>query len=216
MNGSSSLRALALPVAAMGIIVVASNVLVQYPFTPFGLADVFTWGAFTYPVAFLVTDLTNRRFGPALARRVVAAGFAIAVVMSMLLSTPRIAVASGAAFLLAQLLDVAMFDRLRRGVWWRAPFVSSLIASVLDTLVFFSLAFSASLAFLFGPFGANVPFALEEAPLVGLAIEAPRWVSWALGDFVVKTLIALLLLVPYGALRRLIPALSADRGAAAA
>ena len=123
-------------VAAMATIVVASNILVQFPFPHFGLQDLLTWGAFTYPIAFLVTDLTNRRFGPAAARKVVLVGFAIAIVLSVWLATPRIAIASGSAFLVAQLLDVAIFDRLRRNAWWQAPLISTVIGSLVDTALF--------------------------------------------------------------------------------
>jgi len=113
------MRGLAVGVAAMTVIVTGSNIAVQFP-----INDWLTWGALTYPVSFLVTDLTNRALGPAKARRVVYAGFAVAIALSIFLATWRIALASGTAFLLAQLLDIAIFDRLRRAAWWRAPFVS--------------------------------------------------------------------------------------------
>ena len=160
-------------IAAMAVIVVASNILVQYPFTAFGLGDILTWGAFSYPFAFLVTDLTNRWFGPAKTRLVVCVGFALAVVLSLVFADPRIALASGSAFLSAQLLDVTVFNRLRAGSWWRAPLVSSSVGSALDTAVFFSLAFA----------GTGLP-----------------WQTWALGDFAVKMLIALASLLPYAGL----------------
>lgn len=150
---------------AMTAVVVASNILVQFP-----INDWLTWGAFTYPIAFLVTDLSNRSLGPARARRVVYVGFAVAVLLSIVLATPRIALASGSAFLIAQLLDIAVFDRLRRGVWWQAPVVSSGIGSVTDTAIFFSLAFA----------GTGLP-----------------WVTWGLGDLGAKVAMALLLLAPY-------------------
>ncbi|ADZ68774.1 Hypothetical transmembrane protein [Polymorphum gilvum SL003B-26A1] len=190
---------LAIAVAAMAIVVVASNFLVQFPVPgslgPVSLTDLLTFGAFTYPAAFLVTDLTNRRFGPAAARRVVVAGFVLAVALSVWLATPRIAIASGTAFLVAQMLDVTVFDRLRRAAWWKAPFVSSLLGSVIDTLLFFSLAFSAAAA---GVLGFDDAFAVEAAPLLGaFAPEVPRWISWALGDFCVKILVATALLAPY-------------------
>lgn len=159
---------LLLPVAAMAVVVTVSNVAVQYP-----INDWLTYGAFTYPVAFLVTDLTNRRLGPARAREVAGAGFALAVLLSVWLAGPRIALASGSAFLAAQLLDVGLFDRLRRLAWWQAPLISSGIASVLDTALFFTLAFA----------GTGLP-----------------WITWALGDLAVKGLMALLLLVPFRAL----------------
>lgn len=185
-------------VAAMAAVVAASNVLVQYPFGHFGLGEVLTWGAFTYPIAFLVTDLANRSFGAPAARKVVLAGFAVAVVLSVWLATPRIAIASGAAFLAAQLLDVAIFDRLRRQVWWRAPLISSLVGSVLDTVLFFGLAFAARFAFLDTGFGLEDGSLAFPASLFGLGV--PLWVSLAVGDFCVKLLIALAMLAPYGAL----------------
>jgi uncharacterized PurR-regulated membrane protein YhhQ (DUF165 family) len=175
-------------ILAMAVLVTASNILVQYP-----VGDFLTWGAFTYPFAFLVTDLTNRRFGTAAARRVVYVGFALAVVLSIWLATPRIAIASGAAFLTAQLLDVAVFDRLRSGSWWRAPLVSSTLGSAVDTAIFFTLAFSGSVTL---GFGAE-DWAVSPAPLLGFGAMAPFWVSLALGDFVVKMLIALAALGPY-------------------
>jgi len=186
--------------AAMVAVVVASNVLVQYPVDgsvgPLVLADLLTWGAFTYPVAFLVTDMTNRWLGPSVARRVVYVGFAVAVALSIYLATPRIAVASGTAFLVAQLLDINVFNTLRRATWWQAPLIASLLGSVVDTAIFFGTAF--------GPFGLLIgpddPFAVEYAPLFGIfATELPRWVSWALGDLAVKLTAAVLLLAPYRA-----------------
>ncbi|AKI03218.1 hypothetical protein IMCC20628_04549 [Hoeflea sp. IMCC20628] len=197
--------------AIMGAVVVASNFLVQFPvdFTLGGLnlADLLTWGAFTYPIAFLVTDLANRRFGPQTARIVVFSGFIIAVALSVWLATPRIAVASGSAFLIAQLLDVSIFDRLRNRVWWLPPLVSTVIGSSLDTVIFFSLAFSQAA----GIIGPGDAFASEAAPLLGLfAVEAPRWLSWALGDLGVKMIVGLAMLAPYGAL---MPVLAPQRRA---
>lgn len=184
---------------AMAAVVVASNVLVQYPvhatLAGINLADLLTWGAFTYPAAFLVTDLTNRRFGPAAARKVVMIGFALAVGISIFAATPRIAIASGSAFLMAHLLDIAVFDRLRRFAWWTAPAVSSVCGSLLDTLLFFGIAFSALATPLLGH---HDDFAAEAAPLLGVfALEVPRWVSWAVGDLSVKLLVAAALLLPY-------------------
>lgn len=169
------LRGIALGILAMAVVVTASNILVQYP-----LNDWITWGAFTYPIAFLVTDMANRALGPTQARRVVYAGFALAVVLSILLADPRIALASGTAFLVAQLLDVSIFDRLRKAAWWQAPLASSTLGSVTDTALFFSLAFA----------GTGLP-----------------WVTWAVGDLGVKLAMALVLLIPFRALMAFVPAL---------
>lgn len=182
-------------VLAMAVIVAAANVLVQ-----FLVGDWLTWGAFTYPFAFLVTDLTNRTLGAATARKVVLAGFVVGVACSLVASafdatTFRIAIGSGAAFLSAQLLDVAVFDRLRRGSWWRAPLVSSFLGSALDTALFFSIAFSASLAFI-AP-GDDVSWAGATVPLLGAGPAAPLWVSLAAADFAVKMALALVALAPY-------------------
>ena len=187
---SLAFHRLIMPVIAMTLVVVASNVLVQYPFTPFDLGDYLTWGAFTYPVAFLVTDLTNRRYGPRVARQLVIAGFAVAVVLSIWLATPRIALASGTAFLVGQLLDITVFNRLRRQAWWRAPFVGSVIGSALDTTLFFSLAF------------AGDPDMAGPVNLFGT--DVLLWQSLAVFDFSVKMLIALMALLPYGALMSVI------------
>ena len=188
---------------AMGAVVALSNLLVQYPVGAtlggLDLSEILTWGAFTYPAAFFVTDLANRRLGPAAARRVVLVGFALAVLLSIWLATPRIAVASGTAFLAAQMLDVAVFDRLRRGAWWRAPLASSAIGSVLDTLLFFALAFAPAFAMLdLGGEDGSLGF---HVPLLSVGPDVPLWVSLALGDLIVKGLVALALLGPYGALR---------------
>ena len=179
-------------ILAMAAIVAASNILVQ-----FVLGDWLTWGAFTYPFAFLVTDVMNRVHGPAAARRVVAAGFVVGVACSLVaagmgLTTLRIAVASGAAFLAAQLTDIAIFDRLRGGAWWRAPLASSLAGSALDTALFFGIAFSALL-----PADGNTGWANEAAPLLGQGPGAPLWVSLAVADWLVKLCLALLALVPF-------------------
>ena len=185
----------------MAAVVVLSNVLVQHPFQVtvgrIDLADLLTWGAFSYPLAFLVTDTTNRLLGARVARRVVYLGFAFAVVLSVWFATPRIAIASGMAFLVGQLLDIGVFNRLRERAWWKAPSFSSLAGSAADTLVFFTLAFAPAFMLL----GANDDFAIGSAPLLGLfAFEAPRWVSWAIGDLTVKLLVALVLLAPYRAI----------------
>lgn len=150
---------------AIGLVVLVSNIAVGYP-----INDWLTWGAFTYPIAFLVTDLTNRILGVGPARRVVYAGFAAGVVLSVLLADVRIGVASGAAFLIAQLLDVWLFDRLRGQTWWKAPLVSSLLASALDTLIFFTAAF---------------------------AFTGLPWITWALGDYAAKLAMAAILLAPF-------------------
>jgi uncharacterized integral membrane protein (TIGR00697 family) len=187
-------------ILAMASIVVASNIGVQFLFGQW-----LTWGAFTYPLAFLVTDLMNRLYGPVAARRVVWAGFATGVVCSLIgtqimgefgpLVTLRIAVGSGVAFLVAQLVDVAIFDRLRQGAWWRAPLASTLIGSSLDTALFFSIAFSGSLVFL-EP-GNDVSWAAETLPLLGFGPVAPFWVSLAVADWGVKLMLALIALVPF-------------------
>ena len=169
-----SLREIWLPTVAMIVIIVVSNIAVQIP-----INDWLTWGALTYPFSFLVTDLTNRRFGPERARRVVYVGFALAVVLSVYFAGARIALASGSAFLFAQLLDVTVFDRLRNMSWWRAPLISSALASTLDTALFFSLAFA----------------------LTGLP-----WMTWALGDLGVKMVMAGSLLIPFLALMRMVTA----------
>jgi uncharacterized integral membrane protein (TIGR00697 family) len=187
-------------ILAMAAIVVASNILVQFLFGQW-----LTWGAFTYPLAFLVTDVMNRVYGPALARKVVFAGFVTGVVCSVIgtqiqgefgpLVTWRIALGSGLAFLTAQLLDIAIFDRLRAGVWWRAPVVSSLIGSSVDTALFFTIAFSAQMAFL-EP-GNDVSWANEALPLLGLGPLVPLWVSLAVADWGVKLALAVIALVPF-------------------
>lgn len=184
----------------MAAIVALSNVLVQ-----FMLGAWLTWAALTYPLAFLVTDLANRFHGPAAARRVVLVGFAAGLACSFIgtqiegpagpLVTLRIALGSGIAFLAAQMLDIAVFDRLRGGRWWRAPLVSSLAASALDTALFFSIAFSA--AFVFLEPGHDTGWAAEMVPLLGLGPAAPLWVSLALADFGVKLGVALAALVPF-------------------
>ena len=187
-------------ILAMAAIVVASNILVQFLFGQW-----LTWGAFTYPLAFLVTDVMNRVYGAAAARRVVVAGFVVGVVCSLIgtqimgeygpLVTLRIAIGSGTAFLIAQLVDVSVFAAIRRGAWWRAPLISTLIGSTLDTALFFSIAFSASLAFI-EP-ANDVSWAGEMPPILGLGPVAPLWVSLALADWVVKLTLALLALVPF-------------------
>ena len=203
-------RGFILGVIAMATIVVASNILVQ-----FLLGDWLTWGAFTYPFAFLVTDLMNRTFGAQQARKVVAVGFVIGVICSlvgtqiMLEFGPavslRIAIASGTAFLLAQLTDVFVFDKLRQGNWWKAPLASSFVGSSLDTILFFGIAFAGAFIFL-DPSQPN-GWAREVVPMFGFGPDAPLWVSLALADFAVKMSLALLALGPYRvALSRITPA----------
>ena len=156
---------LLLAVLAMGVVVLGSNILVQFP-----INDWLTWGAFSYPVAFLVSNLVNRRFGPAAARRVAWVGFALAVLASVWLATPRIAIGSSLAFIASQLLDIGVFDRLRHGTWWRAPLVASICSATLDTAIFWSVSFA----------GLPMP-----------------WVTLALGDLAVKLAIAVCLLLPF-------------------
>jgi len=190
-------------VIAMAIIVVASNILVQFLL----LDGLLTWGAFSYPFAFLVTDITNRVYGAASARRVVLAGFVVGIICSLIGSqimlefgpaVPlRVAIGSATAFLAAQLLDVSVFNRLRAGNWWRAPLVSTLFSSTADTVIFFSIAFSATL----GVFGATandqISWAWEAAPFLTTGPEAPLWVSLAVADWGVKLAIAMFALVPF-------------------
>ncbi|WP_300032843.1 queuosine precursor transporter [uncultured Roseobacter sp.] len=187
-------------IIAMAAIVVASNILVQFLF-----GNWLTWGAFTYPLAFLVTDVMNRVYGAAAARRVVFAGFIVGILCSLIgtqiigefgpLVTLRIALGSGLAFLTAQLLDVAIFSALRDGRWWRAPLASTLIGSTVDTALFFTIAFSASLVFI-EP-ANDVSWAGEVLPILGFGPAAPLWVSLAIADWMVKLSLALLALIPF-------------------
>lgn len=197
---------------AMAAIVVASNILVQFLYGQW-----LTLGAFTYPMAFLVTDLMNRIYGAAAARRVVIIGFVVGVVCSLIgtqimgefgpLVTLRIALGSGLAFLVAQLVDVAIFDRMRSGVWWRAPLASTLIGSTLDTALFFTIAFSGLLSGL-EP-GNDVSWANEMLPILGAGPIAPLWVSLAIADWLVKLSLAILALIPFRViLRRVRPNLA--------
>lgn len=195
-------------VAAMVAVVAASNILVQFPvgitLGGINLGDILTWGAFTYPVAFLVTDLSNRAFGPQRARWVVVAGFVVAVVLSIWLATPRIAIASGSAFLVAQLLDISIFHRLRNSAWWHAPMFSSLVSSALDTVIFFSLAMAPAFAGIDALFGMEDSSLAFPAPLLGIGTEVELWQSLALGDFLVKLAMAVLMLAPYKSVRDLV------------
>ena len=161
----------------MGVVVLASNYLVQFPINHYGLNEILTYGAFSYPIAFLITDLANRSFGKVVARKIVYIGFAIGISFTLLFSTNftdlisiRIAIGSGTAFLFAQLLDVQIFDKLRQKKWFVAPLTSSLIGSTVDTFIFFSISF----------YGTGVP-----------------WVTLSLGDLSVKIFVALLMLVPF-------------------
>lgn len=191
----------------MAAIVVASNILVQFLL----LDGLLTWGAFTYPLAFLVTDLMNRLYGPRQARQVVLIGFIVGVFCSLVGTqitlqgdgytyaavALRVAVASGTAFLAAQLVDVAIFNRFKEGSWWRAPLISTIIGSALDTALFFTIAFSASITF-FGPAAdAEINWAWESVPFLLGGPDAPLWVSLAVADWMVKLSMALIALIPF-------------------
>ena len=161
----------------MGFVVLISNFLVQFPVKYYGLENILTYGAFSYPIAFLITDLANRSFGKTIARKIVYIGFTIGVVFTLIFSTNftdlisvRIAIGSGTAFIVAQLLDVQVFDKLRRKTWFVAPLFSSLIGSTVDTFLFFSISF----------YGTEV-----------------SWITLSLGDLGVKIFIALIMLVPF-------------------
>ena len=161
----------------MGAVVLASNYLVQFPIKHYGLEEILTYGAFSYPIAFLITDLANRSFGKIVARKIVYIGFAIGISFTLLFSTNfadlisiRIAIGSGTAFLVAQLLDVQIFDKLRKKEWFVAPLTSSLIGSTIDTFIFFSISF----------YGTGIP-----------------WIILSLGDLSVKIFVALMMLVPF-------------------
>ena len=161
----------------MGFIVLASNYLVQFPVKYYGLQEILTYGAFTYPIAFLITDLANRSFGKIIARKIVYFGFAIGISFTLLFSTNfgdlisiRIAIGSGTAFLVAQLIDVKIFDNLRKRDWFIAPLTSSIIGSSIDTFLFFSISF----------YNTGIP-----------------WITLGLGDLFVKILVALIMLVPF-------------------
>ena len=161
----------------MGVIVLASNYLVQFPINYYGLEDLLTYGAFSYPIAFLITDLANRSYGKLVARQIVYIGFAIGISFTLIFSTNfadlislRIAIGSGTAFLFAQLLDVQIFDKLRKSDWFIAPLTSSIIGSSVDTFLFFSISF----------YSTGIP-----------------WVTLAFGDLMVKILVALAMLIPF-------------------
>ena len=161
----------------MGFVVLASNFLVQFPVKYYGLEDLLTYGAFSYPVAFLITDLANRSYGKFVARKIVYIGFAIGITFTLFFSTNfsdlisiRIAIGSGSAFIVAQLLDVKIFDQLRKKTWYVAPLTSSVIGSTVDTFLFFSISF----------YGTGIP-----------------WISLSLGDLAVKIFVALVMLIPF-------------------
>ncbi len=161
----------------MGAIVVLSNYLVQFPINYIGLNEILTYGAFSYPITFLITDLANRAYGVQVARKIVYIGFFIGVFLTLIISTNfsdlisiRIAIGSGVAFFIAQNLDVNIFDKLRKKLWYIAPLTSSVIGSTVDTFLFFSIAF----------YGTNVP-----------------WLTLAVGDLIVKLFIALTMLIPF-------------------
>ena len=191
-------------ILAMAAIVLASNILVQFLFGQW-----LTWGAFTYPLAFLVTDVMNRLYGAKAARKVVFAGFVVGVICSLIGTqimlqgdgytypavTLRVAIGSGLAFLTAQMMDVAIFDRLREGAWWRAPLASTLVGSALDTAIFFTIAFSGALSFL-EPVN-DVSWAGEILPLLGVGPMVPLWVSLGTADWLVKLGLAIIALVPF-------------------
>ena len=189
-------RDFSIALAAMVLVVLASNILVQYPFNHAGLGDYLTWGAFSYPFSFLVTDLSNRRFGPRVARHVVYAGFVLAVALSAYLATPRIAIASGAAFLTAQLLDIGIFTRLRNRAWWLPPFASSVISSGVDTVIFFSLAFACGTV---PGLGMTISEILAQVGIADECLALP-WTSLAGADYLVKLALAAFSIAPYGAL----------------
>lgn len=187
-------------VLAMATIVVASNILVQHLFGQW-----LTWGAFTYPLAFLVTDIMNRVYGAGPARSVVFTGFVVGIFCSLIgtqimgefgpLVTFRVALGSGIAFLTAQLIDVSIFSMLRKGAWWKAPLISTLVGSSVDTALFFTIAFSAQLAFL--ETANDVGWANDALPVLGLGPIAPLWMSLALADWMVKLSLGLLFLIPF-------------------
>lgn len=194
------MKTLSLPIAAMAVIVVASNILVQHP-----MGMYLTWGALTYPLSFLVNDITNRLKGARAARQVVLAGFVAGLICSFIgtqitgefgpLVTLRVALGSATAFLVGQLLDVTVFNRLRSREWWRAPLVSTLMGSTLDSVIFFSIAFAAMFTAL-EP--GNVPtWAAEPGPLLGSGPVVPFWVSLMVADWCVKFAIALFGLLPF-------------------
>ena len=194
-------------VLAMATIVVASNILVQFLI----LDGLLTWGAFTYPLAFLVTDVMNRVYGPSAARKVVFSGLVVGIICSLIGSqimlqgdgyeypavALRIAIGSATAFLVAQLLDIAVFNRLREGSWWKAPLGSTLVGSTVDTAIFFSIAFASVFNGLSASAAEEVIWAQDAAPFLNTGPLVPLWVTLAVADWGVKLSIALLALVPF-------------------
>lgn len=195
-----NLKSLIVPIMTMSIIVLVSNILVQ-----FLLGNWLTWGALTYPFAFLVTDITNRFYGLSAARKVVLFGFIIGIFCSLVgtqlqgefgpLVTFRIALGSATAFIISHLLDISIFNYLRQERWWKAPLISSIVGSSLDTLIFFFVAFSGFLIFL-EP-SNDVSWAVEQVPILGVFAISPLWVSLAFADFLVKLFLITISLIPF-------------------
>ena len=195
-----NLKSLVVPIITMSIIVLVSNILVQ-----FLLGNWLTWGALTYPFAFLVTDITNRFYGLSAARKVVLFGFIIGIFCSLVgtqlqgefgpLVTFRIALGSATAFIISHLLDISIFNYLRQEKWWKAPLISSIVGSSLDTLIFFFVAFSGFLIFL-EP-SNDVSWAVEQVPILGVFAISPLWVSLAFADFLVKLSLITISLIPF-------------------
>ncbi|ENN90083.1 VUT family protein [Bartonella bovis] len=185
---------------AMCLAVTASNILVQYPIYWFNLNEILTYGAFTYPIAFLINDLTNRFYGPTAARCVVYAGFITAFFVSWVLVTPRLAIASSVAFLFAQLLDILVFTPLRRKTWWKAPLAAALAGSALDTVLFFAISFSSHFSFVDHMTDYIDSSIVDNTIFFGF--DVPVWFSLACGDFAVKVVMSLIMLVPYGTILR--------------
>ena len=194
-------------ILAMATIVVASNILVQFLI----LDGLLTWGAFTYPFAFLVTDVMNRVYGVAAARKVILVGFVTGIACSLIGTqitmqgdgytyqavAMRVAVASATGFLIAQLVDVAIFNRLREGAWWRAPLASTLVGSALDTALFFTLAFAQFVTVFGADADAEISWAWDVVPFLTIGPDAPLWVSLAVADWGVKLALALIALLPF-------------------
>lgn len=199
---------------AMVSVVVLSNFLVWFPINyvvfTIDLSVILTWGAFIYPLSFLVNDLTNRLLGMQQAKFVVLGGFAIAIVLSAIVATPRIATASCVAFIVAQWLDLYVFEYYRQKAWWRAPLISSFLASTIDTLLFYSLAFAPTFAIL--NFGGEDGSLGDIVPLLSVGIGVPWWFSLGVGDLIVKIFIALCAVAFYGLLiNKLLPHATLDK-----